>query len=34
MSVNVSAKSKTQKVFERIQISQAGTKLTGVISLY
>jgi len=34
MSVVGSAKSRTQRVFESIQISQAGRELTGVISLY
>ena len=34
MSVIGSAKSRTQTVFESIQISQAGRELTGVISLY
>jgi len=34
MSVIGSAKSRTQRVFESISISQAGRELTGVISLY
>jgi len=34
MSVISSAKSRSQRVFESIQISQAGRELTGVISLY
>jgi len=34
MSVIGSAKSKTQRVFERLQISTAGRELTGAISLY
>jgi len=34
MSLIGSAKSRTQRVFESIQISEAGTELTGVISLY
>jgi len=34
MSVIRSAKSRTQRVFESIQISQAGRELTGIMSLY
>jgi len=34
MSVIGSAKSRTQRVFESIQISQAGREFTGAISLY
>jgi len=34
MSVIDSAKSRTQKVFESIQIFQAESELSGVISLY
>jgi len=34
MSVIGSAKSRTQRLLESIQISQAGREFTGVISLY
>jgi len=34
MSVIGSVKTRTQRVFESIHISQAGRELTGVISLY
>jgi len=34
MSVIGSAKSRTQRVFESIQISQVEIELTGIISLY
>ena len=34
MFVIGSAKSRTQRVFETIQISQVGRELTGVMSLY
>jgi len=34
MSVIGSAKSRTQRAFESIQISQAGRELRGIISLY
>jgi len=34
MSVIGSTKSRTQRVFKSIQISQVGRELTGVISLY